>query len=206
MSRPQKEESSSNDKNMEQKFTEVVDDSHRFPTLPAFTVPVEVRSTPQYGPTEFGVFALEDIPAGHRDFWVWTHRVQKIHHTKLKDYIQSNFESTNIRQIRQFLRRGFILPPPKDDCWNSNPTDAGSFMNHNSTNPNCGQPYGTLRTIKKGEELTMDYSHNGNPKWYQDICHKYGILTGVEIALREKHNDGQIQHASFDPPEGFPAY
>mmetsp|Transcript_9030 Transcript_9030/g.21469 ORF Transcript_9030/g.21469 Transcript_9030/m.21469 type:complete len:202 (-) Transcript_9030:1714-2319(-) len=181
------------------------DDSHRFPTLPAFTVPVEVRSAPQYGPTEFGVFALEDIPANCRDFWIWTDRVKKIHHTELEDYIQSNFESTNIRQIRQFLRRGFVLPPPKDDYWNSNPTDAGSFMNHSST-PNCGQPYGTLRTIKKGEELVMDYSGNGNPKWYQDICHKYGILTGVEIGLREKQSNGQIQHASFDPPQGFPTY
>lgn len=77
-------------------------------------------------------------------------------------------------------------------------------MNHSST-PNCGQPHGTLRDIKKGEELVMDYSHNGNPKWYQDLCHRYGILTGVEIALRETENNGLITHASFEPPDGFPS-
>lgn len=180
------------------------DDSHLFPTVAAFTVPVEVQSAPQYGPDELGIFALEDIPKHCKNFWLWTDRVTRIHHTEIEQYIKDHFRPNDVCRIRQFLRRGFVLPPPKDDCWNSYPMDAGSYMNHSST-PNCGQPHGTLRVIQKGEELTMDYSFNGNPKWYADLCHRYGILTAVEIAQRETHNSGQIQHASFEPPRGFPS-
>lgn len=168
-------------------------DSHLFPTLPAFTIPVEINLAPQYGNGQYGVFALEDIPP-ETNFWVWTHRVQKIHCTKMKAYIAHHFAPSDITGIRSFLRRGFVLPPPYDDHWNSNPTDAGTMMNHNST-PNCGRPKGTLRFIRKGEELTMDYSGNGNPQWYVDLCHSYGILTGVEIALEEKKRGGIIQPA-----------
>lgn len=60
-------------------------DSHLFPTLPAFTVPVEVKNAPQYGPNEFGVFAKEDIPAYSKDFWIWTDRVKQIHHTEIEN-------------------------------------------------------------------------------------------------------------------------
>lgn len=179
------------------------DDVQLFPTAPAFTVPVQVRSAPKYGSGELGVFALEDIPKHCKNFWLWTDRVTAIHHTEIEHYIKDHFLPKDIRRIRQFLRRGFVLPPPNDDCWYSNPSDAGSFMNHSST-PNCGQPHGTLRATKKGEELTMDYSFNGNPKWYVDLCHHYGILTAVEIAQREKQTRGEIQHASFEPPGGFP--
>lgn len=68
----------------------------------------------------------------------------------------------------------------KDDFFHSNPTDAGRLTNH-SSNPNTG-PDGALRDILAGEELTMDYSFHGNPKWYQNICAKYGVLTEAQVA------------------------
>ena len=108
-----------------------------------------------------------------------------MHFTEVKDYIDRHFGLNDIPKIRMFLRRGFVLPPPYDDHWNSNPTDASTLMNHSLT-PHCGRPKGTLRLVRKGEELTMDYSGNGNPQWYIDVCHSYGILTSVEIAVEEK--------------------
>jgi hypothetical protein len=178
---------------------EDADDLHLFPTLPAFTVPVEIRPTPRYGNDQCGVFALTDIPK-HTKFWIWTHRVQQIHFTEMEDRIAERFESDDVRGIRQFLRQGFVVPPPYDDYWNSNPTDAGCYMNHSSLHPNCGPPHGTLRGIKAGEELTMDYSGNGNPSWYVALCHKYGILTGVEVAQSEKERGGgKIVPADYDP-------
>jgi hypothetical protein len=134
------------------------------------------------GQGQYGVFALEDIPPNTK-FWKWTDLVQSIHHADLEDYIVTAF-GNDVRQIQMFLRRGFVLPPPHDDYYCSNFSDGGSYMNH-SSNPNCGQPYGTLRWIRKGEELTMDYSGNGNPQWFVKICHKYGMLTNVEIAKRQ---------------------
>ena len=137
-------------------------DAHLFPTLPGFTIPVEIRRTPQYGDDQFGIFALEDIPENTK-FWKWTPRVTKIHKDDIEQYIREHYHPNDTRGIRRFLRRGFVLPAPYDEHWNSNPTDAGSRMNHSST-PNCGRPRGTLRNIHKGEELTMDYSGNGNPQ------------------------------------------
>ena len=66
------------------------------------------------------------------------------------------------------------------DSLNSNPSDAGRFMNHSNT-PNCG-PDGALRDIEIGEELTMNYNFHGNPQWYIDICDKYGVLTERQVA------------------------
>lgn len=149
-----------------------------FPTEPAFVVPVEVRSTPHYGPGHQGVFALQRIKAGTK-FWVWTDRVEKIHHIILDQYIADHF-GENIEQIRCFLRQGFVLPGDNDTFFCSNPTDAGRFMNHSSS-PNCG-PDGALRDVEEGEELTMDYSFHGNPLWYQDVCRKFGVQTEAEIA------------------------
>jgi len=159
------------------------DENTIFPTHAAMTVPVEIRSTPEYGPNQYGLFAKTPI-APQTPIWKWTHRVQSIHKDDLKTYIATAFPKAP-HLIPNFLRRGFVLPPPNDDHWHSNPTDVGSLMNHSST-PNCGPPVGTLRRIEAGEELTMDYGGNGNPQWYIDICHEYGILTGVEIARRQE--------------------
>ena len=150
-------------------------ESHSFPTLPAFLVPVEVRECPQYGEGHCGVFALENIPKDTK-FWMWTDRVKGIKSSELKQYITDTYgdafvKSANISwkeyvarcdAIQLFLRHGFVLP--EKDIFYTNPTDAGRFMNH-SSNPNCG-PDGTLRDIQSGEELTMDYSFHGNPIWY----------------------------------------
>jgi hypothetical protein len=161
------------------------DDSHLFPTLPSFTIPVEIRPTPLLGNDQYGVFALEDIPP-HTNFWKWTHRVKSIHYTELEDYIAEHYESEDVQGICAFLRRGFVIPSsPRDEYWNSNPTDAGCYMNHSST-PNCGRPHGTLRLVQAGEELTVDYSGNGNPQWHIDLCHAYGILTSAEIVIEER--------------------
>lgn len=177
------------------------DDTYLFPTLPAFLWPVEIRETPSIGPDHKGVFALVDIPADIK-FWIWTNRVHQIHKDDLHHYIEQNIivdndfqhqkssdekatvgdvevGSNNEEAIQIFLRQGFVLPnDPEMFC--SNPTDAGRFMNHSST-PNCG-PDGTLRIIKAGEELTMDYGFHGNPQWYQDICAQYRVLTERQVA------------------------
>jgi hypothetical protein len=179
-----------------------IDDASLFPTLPAFTVPVEIRPTPWLGPNQYGVFATEDIPP-RTNFWRWTHRVVQFHHTELEDYIRNTYpncedggddgdDASNLEAIRCFLRRGFVLPAPYDMYWNSNPTDAGCYMNHSSTSPNCVQPHGTNRWVRAGEELTMDYSMNGNPTWYIDICHRYGMMTAREIAE-------QVSSSSISP-------
>lgn len=164
---------------------------HHFPTLPAFVCPVEVRETEKYGNGHKGVFALTKISSGTK-FWVWTDRVQSIHHAELEDYIAKHIGSANdnLESIQLFLRQGFVLPSSKegigkeDDYFYSNPTDAGRFMNH-SNNPNCG-PDGTLRDIQPGEEMTMDYSFHGDPEWYQNICKKYSVLTEAQVAKLTK--------------------
>jgi hypothetical protein len=177
------------------------DDTLLFPTLPAFLWPVEIRVTPSIGADHKGVFALVDIPSDTK-FWKWTNRVHQIRKDELRSYMQQNIiidkgdhhqqssddepaisaiedSSSNLEAIRIFLRQGFVLPNDPDVLC-SNPTDAGRLMNHSPT-PNCG-PDGTLRLIKAGEELTMDYSFHGNPQWYQDICAQYGVLTERQVA------------------------
>jgi hypothetical protein len=86
--------------------------------------------------------------------------------------------------ICMFLRGGFVIPSsPRDEYWNSNPPDAGCYMNHSST-PNCGRSHGTLSLVHAGEEFTVeDYSGNGNPKWH---IGGYEILTmSAEMVVRE---------------------
>jgi hypothetical protein len=198
------------------KMIPLEEDPCLFPSLPAFTVKVEIRPTPYLGCNQYGVFASEDIPP-NTTFWMWTDRIKSFHYSELEDYIQYTFlnskeqemtqmnrsnklilSAETIEAIRTFLRRGFVLPAPQDHIFHSNVADAGCFMNH-SSNPNCGQPHGTLREIHMGEELTMDYSGNGNPQWFVDICHKYGMLTSVEIAERQK----ELGEDRFAPAE-FP--
>ena len=149
---------------------------HQFPSLPAFLVPVEVRDTAVLGKGQKGVFATAAIARGTK-IWAWTTRVHQIHHTKLEAYIADYFTESE-EDIQVFLRQGFVLPTD-DGFFNSNPTDAGRFINH-SDEPNCG-PDGTLRDIKVEEELTMCYGFHGNPQWYRDICRKYGVRTESEI-------------------------
>lgn len=166
---------------------------HNFPTHPAFVCPVEIKETKQYGEDHKGVFALAKIPEGTK-FWVWTERVQAIHHENLEEYIDKYVREKNnpLHAVQQFLRQGFVLPPSstgngnEDDFFYSNPTDAGRFMNH-SDDPNCG-PDGTLRDILPGEEMTMDYSFHGDPQWYQNICAKYGVRTEAQVAKQAKEN------------------
>jgi len=147
-----------------------------FPTEPAYIVPVKVCDTPHYGKGHKGVFSLAPIRAGTK-FWIWTDRVIQIHHSDLQEYIAENFDTEE--EVKLFLRQGFVLPN-NVDFFNSNPTDAGRFMNH-SAKPNCG-PDGTLRDIAEGEELTLDYTFHGNPVWYQAICQKYGVPTEADVA------------------------
>ena len=173
---------------------------HTFPTHPAFVCPVEIKETKQYGEDDKGVFALATIPKGTK-FWVWTERVQAIHHEKLEEYIDKCVRGT-LHDVQKFLRQGFVLPQAlpqgfelpdsstgggkADDYFYSNPTDAGRFINH-SDDPNC-DPDGALRDILPGEEITMDYSFHGDPKWYQNICAKYGVLTEAHVAKLAKEN------------------
>lgn len=160
-----------------------------FPTLPAFTVPIKIQDCPQYGEGHKGIVALKPIPANTK-FWIWTDRVNKIHHSELMGYLEEQTrhisDAMEKRQAQSIiLRQGFVLPstetsPNQDEYFNTNPTDAGRFMNH-SSNPNCG-PDGTLRDIQAGEEMTMDYSFHGNPMWYVSICHQFDVETESEIA------------------------
>jgi hypothetical protein len=163
-------------------FEDESKDTHHFPTLPAFVCPVAIRETPQYGSGHKGIFAQAKIPKGTK-FWVWTDRVNIIPHQQLEEYMEKEF-GNDVESIRVFLRQGFVLPPGakgnEDQFFYSNPTDAGRFMNHSSY-PNCG-PDGALCDILEGEEMTMDYSFHGNPQWYEDVCHKYGVLTERQVA------------------------
>lgn len=161
-------------------FEPSTNDEHNFPNLPAFLVAVELRDTPMLGPGQKGIFATAPISNGTK-IWAWTERVQSIHHSVLEEYISKHY-SNDLEAIQLFLRQGFVLPHPEEklEYFNSNPTDAGRFMNHSNV-PNCG-PDGAICDIQVGDELTMDYGFHGNPVWYQDICHKYGILTESEIA------------------------
>ena len=151
---------------------------HFFPTIPAFLVSVEVKDTPQYGVGHKGVFALENIPHNTK-FWVWTDRIKGIPGDELRDYIHKTFGNDR-EAIQIFLRQGFVLPHA--DIFYTNPTDAGRYFKH-SSNPNCG-PDGTLRDIKKGEELTMNYCFHNDPMWYREICKEYGTETEAEVAKK----------------------
>lgn len=170
-----------------------------FPTEPAFTVPVKVVAMPIYGPDQYGIVAVEDVPAGCK-FWQWTDLVEQIHHSELEQYLdkmtrEMDDTESRLEARRRLLRQGFVLSNSTtassdeessdtrlDDFFCSNPTDAGRFMNH-SANPNCG-PDGTLRHILAGEEMTMDYSFHGNPDWYQAICAKYNVFTEAQVAAK----------------------
>ena len=184
-------------------YNEEDDEGSFFPTHPGFTVPVEIKPTPHLGPDQYGVFAAADIPKHTTDFWIWTDRVIAIPSQDLATYIHTHYPDPlgqDRSAVQRFLRRGFVLPSPYDNVFYSNPTDAGTYMNHSSDNPNCARPVGTTRLIRKGEELTMDYSGNGNPLWYQDLCHLYGILTAVEVAQQEHARGGLIQPAVYSGP------
>ena len=170
-----------------------------FPTEAAFTVPVKIVRMKEYETTEnesddgdpqYGIVALERIPPNTL-FWKWTHRVQKIHYNDLEDYLTHETaslpESQQWQAKRRLLRQGFVLPNDSqsqhhnmEEYFCSNPTDAGRFMNH-SPKANCG-PTGTLCEILPHQEMTMDYAFHGNPKWYQDICRKYNVLTERQVA------------------------
>jgi hypothetical protein len=150
--------------------------------LPGFTVNVEVRPTPHLGVDQYGVFALQDIPAKHL-VWKWTRRLQAYHYSELETYIQANYQEDDLEGIRTFLRRGVVPREPSDSHFVSALTDSIGFMNC-SASPNCRHQRAT-RYIYKGEELTLDYSFYSNPQWYVNVCHKYGIMTGPEIAERQ---------------------
>ena len=176
-------------------MTSSPNESYHFPTHAAYLVPVEIKEVPEYGEGHLGVFAMEHIKKGTK-LWVWTHRVKSIHHKDLKEYIQMKFGDDR-QNIQVFLRQGFVLPEAsmsetmtpinsnankhrKDDYFHSNPTDSGRLTNH-SSDPNTGVD-GALRDILPGEELTLDYSFHGNPKWYQTICAEYNVLTEAQVA------------------------
>ena len=57
-----------------------------FPILPAFTVPVKIQDCLQYGGGHKGIVALKLIPANTK-FWIWTDRVNKIHHTSSRRFL-----------------------------------------------------------------------------------------------------------------------
>ncbi|KAG7372449.1 SET methyltransferase domain containing protein [Nitzschia inconspicua] len=150
--------------------------------LPGFRVDVEVRPTSHLGENQYGIFALQNIPANTL-VWDWTNRLQAYHCSEVESYIRNNFRDDDLEGIQTFLRRGFVLRAPSDNHFVSSMTDSIGFMNC-SMSPNCRHQRAT-RDIHEGEELTLDYSFYGNPGWYVAICHKYGIMTSCEIAERQ---------------------
>lgn len=150
--------------------------------LPGFTVWTEIRRTPYLGENQYGVVAMQDIPVGKR-VWEWTEELKTFHHEDMEAYIEKNFYEDDVEDIRKFLRRGVVLRGPSDSHFVSALNDSIGFMNCSSS-PNVRHHRAT-RKILKGEELTLDYSFYGNPQWYVDLCHKYGIMTGAEIAERQ---------------------
>jgi hypothetical protein len=163
--------------------------------LPGFTVNVEVRPTPHLGVNQYGVFALQDVPAKHL-VWKWTRRLQAYHHSEIETYIQTNYHEDDLEGIRMFLRRGVVPRAPSESHFVSALTDSFGFLNC-SASPNCRHQRAT-RDIYKGEELTLDYNFYSNPQWYVEVCHKYGIMTGPEIAVRQaKFGDDRFFSAEF---------
>ena len=154
-----------------------------FPTLPAFLVPVEVRDVPEIGPGHKGVFALTDLEKGTVT-WKWTDLVHTYHHDDLPAMLEAMEKNSSREDVRVFLRQGFVLPNDLD-FFNSNSGDAGRFVNH-SPEPTMGME-GLLRDVKKGEELTMNYSFHGNPEWYQALCEKYGVKTETQIVFEHQN-------------------
>mmetsp|Transcript_43651 Transcript_43651/g.50309 ORF Transcript_43651/g.50309 Transcript_43651/m.50309 type:complete len:101 (+) Transcript_43651:263-565(+) len=85
-----------------------------------------------------------------------------------------------------------VVSSKEEDFFYANPTDAGRFVNHSNT-PNIGGPdNATLRNIEPGEELVMDYSQRGNPKWYQTICSKYNVETEADIVQKSQQQQQQM--------------
>jgi len=145
--------------------------------LASFLIPVEIKEVPELGANHQGVFATQPI-LKDSPIWEWTDRVERIHYTKLEEFISSH---NNTFDVRVFLRQGFVLAND-EEFFNSNPTDAGRLTNH-ACEPSCG-PAGTVRDIAAGEEITLDYRFHGNPKWYQTLCAKYGVETEVALGNR----------------------
>jgi hypothetical protein len=148
-----------------------------------FTVKVEIRPTPHLGENQFGVFALQDIPFGHL-IWYFTNILETFHHDELEGYIERNYAEDDLEGIREFLRRGLPLKVPNSQHFVSAVDGCFGFLNHSAA-PNI-HARRAARKICKGEELTIDYAFYGNPQWYADICHKYGILSAAEIAKRQE--------------------
>ena len=94
-------------------------------------------------------------------------------------------------KARIWLRHSFVL---MDDsgflCVNE--TDNGRFVNHSSTPTSCyastTEPSVAFRDIEAGEEITVDYSGLGDPKWYQDLCQEFDVLTTSEVVRRFSAN------------------
>uniref|UniRef100_A0A7S1D949 SET domain-containing protein n=1 Tax=Cyclophora tenuis TaxID=216820 RepID=A0A7S1D949_CYCTE len=127
-----------------------------FPTVPAFTVQVEIQPTAQYGDGHYGVFALEHIPKGTK-FWMWTDRVQMIHRTELEHYITTQIRRTadqktdpsssshnadddddDMLRIQTFLRQGFVLPPSPNE--NIGDGDGDGMMTSPADKSTSGTP------------------------------------------------------------------
>ena len=143
-----------------------------------FLIKVEVKPCTDNPSKGHGVFTLEPIKAGDI-MWV-PDMVTKIPHDQVPSYL----ESMGGGEAAVALRQAFVS---KEDetCLCVNPNDLGRFMNHEGGGrANClpGINGGAAtRDIEVGEELTCDYSGLACPRWYKDLCVKYGVVSTGEV-------------------------
>ncbi|MGK7929132.1 MAG: SET domain-containing protein [Spirulina sp.] len=131
-----------------------------------------------------GLFATEDIPKGTMT-WQPTTLVQKLS----QEEVSARLKLMTKEEAHQFIKQAFVMPG-EDDKLCINPKDDGRFTNH-SKNPNQYVPEGgkeafAARDIKAGEELTIDYRGLACPKWYQELCQKYDVMTTDRVVEFDK--------------------
>ncbi|KAL3150978.1 hypothetical protein ABBQ32_000718 [Trebouxia sp. C0010 RCD-2024] len=150
-----------------------------------YLVPVTVKVCAD-GSKGHGVFATAPVTKGTL---LWRpSEVKAVPAAK----VTSSLAAMPREEASELLRQSFVAPiDPGALCINR--SDNGRFTNHSSA-PNVGacvdhsaDSY-ALRDIAEGEELTCDYTEFVTPAWYQQLCHKYGVLTTtavVELAAKQ---------------------
>ena len=127
-------------------------------SLPHDGVYTRLQRSPIHG---VGVFAIRDIPKGTKifkndeDTMVWINNA---------DICNIDMELVNLYEDFSVKKTGKLGCPR-----NFNMLTVGWYINESKSNPNvcCTDDYDfiSLRDIKKGEELTVDYStYNENPR------------------------------------------
>jgi hypothetical protein len=151
-----------------------------------FTIQYEIKDAGVKGK---GIFTLEDIPYGKK-VWGLVDGNHSIYRSEKE--LRERINGLSLDETRHVLNHiwgddnnKYIL-----ECY-----DDAEYVNHSSnSNLVCASqlepPIDDMnscwagRDIKKGEELTDNYSNYCVPCWYIDICKEYDVETSKDVYER----------------------